>query len=251
MTCQAQPALGAVYKLVQIDGKPRIKLSDDVSKANIPGRHQAYRLYGPKYPLVDLLCSVGNKPEVGKRVLCGAPYFCTVSCATTHARTHTVRNAVHPFIGHKRAYVTPQKVERLLHLYWCGADCKATDEELEDAARSPIVEPSTAEFEAVIGNEDVEQAPPDNKSGPLRKSSEPPPVERDYSVLPSVESGRVTRRLPSLRELRAFSMAQVAAQRIDHTRALNPTPYKVSVTQELHDRIRSLVMDEAPIIELN
>jgi nicotinate phosphoribosyltransferase len=32
VTCQAQPALGCVYKLVEIGHKPVIKLSDDLAK---------------------------------------------------------------------------------------------------------------------------------------------------------------------------------------------------------------------------
>ena len=196
MTCQAQPALGCVYKLVQIDGKPRIKLSDDVSKANIPGRHHAFRLYGPSYPLVDVLCGTDESiPKEGERLLCGKK-FVVVVFFTVDDFFHSLLSAfvaqfsVHPFIGHKRAYVTPKRVERLLHLYWCGSKVKASAEEEADAARAPIITPDENEFDAVIGNEDVEQppsgdessdAPSDGASSQERKSSAPPPVERDHT----------------------------------------------------------------------
>jgi nicotinate phosphoribosyltransferase len=45
VTCQKQPALGCVYKLVQFEDEPKIKLSEDVTKMTIPGNKKAFRLY--------------------------------------------------------------------------------------------------------------------------------------------------------------------------------------------------------------
>ena len=45
VTCQAQPALGMVYKLVQINGFAKIKLSDEREKTTLPGEKQVLRVY--------------------------------------------------------------------------------------------------------------------------------------------------------------------------------------------------------------
>ena len=44
-TCYDQPALGGVYKLVEIENEPRIKISNNVEKMTIPCKKQVYRIY--------------------------------------------------------------------------------------------------------------------------------------------------------------------------------------------------------------
>jgi nicotinate phosphoribosyltransferase len=44
-TCYDQPALGGVYKLVEIDNDPRIKISSNVEKMTIPCKKQVFRIY--------------------------------------------------------------------------------------------------------------------------------------------------------------------------------------------------------------
>lgn len=100
VTCQSQPALGCVYKLVEIDGEPRIKLSNDMEKVLIPGRKVAYRLFGEAgWPLLDLLAESNeeDRPRAGKRTLC-----------------------LHPFMEQKRVAVVPKRVVKLHDLVFDG-----------------------------------------------------------------------------------------------------------------------------------
>ncbi|XP_039300430.1 nicotinate phosphoribosyltransferase isoform X2 [Nilaparvata lugens] len=120
VTCQRQPALGCVYKLVEINGLPRIKLSQDVGKMTMPGRKDAYRLYGADgHALIDIMMrSVESAPEVGAKVLCR-----------------------HPFQESKRTYVIPSKVEPLYKVYWkdgkvCGP--LPSLEEIRDRVRNSL-----------------------------------------------------------------------------------------------------------------
>ena len=62
---------------MEIDGQPRIKLSQDVAKLTIPGRKTIYRLLGGtgNEALIDLIQSVSEPPpEPGKRILCRHPF---------------------------------------------------------------------------------------------------------------------------------------------------------------------------------
>ncbi|CAM8921903.1 unnamed protein product [Rhodiola kirilowii] len=107
VTCYAQAALGCVFKLVEINKQPRIKLSEDVSKVSIPCKKWCYRLYGKEgYPLVDIMTGENEPaPKVGERLLCR-----------------------HPFSESKRAYVVPQQVEELLKCYWPGSSGNTREE---------------------------------------------------------------------------------------------------------------------------
>lgn len=99
VTCQRQPALGCVYKLVEINGQPRIKLSQDVEKVTMPGNKNVYRLYSADgHALIDLIQKKNEPaPEVGQKVLCR-----------------------HPFQESKRAHVIPSRVEPLYKVIFHG-----------------------------------------------------------------------------------------------------------------------------------
>lgn len=162
VTCQKQPALGCVYKLVEIKGNPKIKLSHDLEKVTVPGKKSAYRLYGLMgHALLDLLQRPDETiPEVGKPVLCR-----------------------HPFEEFTRTYVKPTKVEQLYTCWW--------------------------------------------------------------------ENGQVPLEVPTLAAIRSTVLSSLQNLREDHKRSLNPTPYKVSVSDKLYSLINKLRSENQPIGELS
>ncbi|KAJ8020287.1 Nicotinate phosphoribosyltransferase [Holothuria leucospilota] len=162
VTCRKQPSLGVVYKLVQVDGLARIKLSHDVAKVTIPGQKLLCRLFGKDgHALLDLMLKGEEQiPEVNQRVLCR-----------------------HPFEESKRANVVPAQVEVLQKLFF--------------------------------------------------------------------EDGKVCHPLPSLKDIKERVQTSLKSLRNDHKRALNPTPYKVSVSNNLYQFLHDLWLDNAPIGELS
>ncbi|KAK4323095.1 hypothetical protein Pmani_006185 [Petrolisthes manimaculis] len=161
VTCQRQPALGCVFKLVEINGEAKIKLSQDVEKVTCPGKKTVYRLYGEDgHALIDLMHRTQEPaPKCGSRVLCR-----------------------HPFQESKRAYVSPAQVESLHKLYW--------------------------------------------------------------------NEGKIQQELPELTEIRDRVSSSLQTLRQDHKRNLNPTPYKVGVTDDLYNFLHDLWLQNAPIGEL-
>ena len=57
VTCKAQPALGMVYKLAQVEGDWRMKLSAVASKSTHPGKKEPRRLMLAGAPVMDVLQS--------------------------------------------------------------------------------------------------------------------------------------------------------------------------------------------------
>ncbi len=83
--------------------------------------------------------------------------------------------------------------------------------------------------------------------------------KRAYVTPTSVQSlyrlywsdGKINGVLPSLKEVRAYAREQIDQLRKDHKRDLNPTPYKVSVTDGLFQFMHKLWMKSVPIGELD
>jgi nicotinate phosphoribosyltransferase len=62
-------ALGGVYKLVAIDGQPKMKVTSDLAKATLPGTKQVLRAVGPEGEyLQDLVCLEGEAVQGGGKV---------------------------------------------------------------------------------------------------------------------------------------------------------------------------------------
>lgn len=93
VTCMEQPALGGVYKLVEIDGQARLKISEQTNKISIPGKKEIYRLMGKDGTLLlDLLQLSGEPaPQAGQNL-----------------------TAYHPFDPLKRVQISPAQVRPLL-----------------------------------------------------------------------------------------------------------------------------------------
>ncbi|CAJ0587671.1 unnamed protein product, partial [Mesorhabditis spiculigera] len=162
VTCQKQPALGCVYKLVTVGNAAKIKLSQEVAKISIPGRKMAYRVYGKAgYAILDILQLFDEAaPEVNKQMQCR-----------------------HPFEESKRAMVLPSRVEPLHHVFWAD--------------------------------------------------------------------GKIQQKLPTLQLVKEHVQKELEHLRNDHKRQLNPTPYKVSVSERLYIFLHDIWLKNAPIGQLD
>ncbi|XP_053710163.1 nicotinate phosphoribosyltransferase [Synchiropus splendidus] len=72
VTCTEQPSLGCVYKLVEVRGLPRMKISEDPEKSTVPGRKRVHRLVDDEgHVFLDLLSLEAEPaPEPGRPLTC-------------------------------------------------------------------------------------------------------------------------------------------------------------------------------------
>jgi len=97
VTCKGNPALGGVFKLVELDRVPRIKLSSDRFKTTIPARKQCYRMFGKND---EMLCDVLTYADAK---------------APVEGRNLKIKDFFNP---HADFTVSPSRVEKLLHPVW-------------------------------------------------------------------------------------------------------------------------------------
>ena len=64
------------------------------------------------------------------------------------------------------------------------------------------------------------------------------------------ENGTVAE-MPTLDQIRDNVKESLRTLRQDHKRSLNPTPYKVGVSDDLYHFIHDLWLENAPIVELS
>jgi len=103
VTCQAQPALGCVYKLVEMNSAPRIKLSQDLVKISVPCKKRLFRLYLPcGAPAGDIMMSEQEVASNGPP-LPGNPVVLR-----------------HPMDAAVRWTMTPSAVRDVLQCVWDG-----------------------------------------------------------------------------------------------------------------------------------
>ncbi|XP_062987278.1 nicotinate phosphoribosyltransferase isoform X2 [Elgaria multicarinata webbii] len=63
VTCPLQTSLGCVYKLVEVNGSPRLKVTEDKEKATVPGSKMVYRLWDDAgFPCLDLMALQDESP---------------------------------------------------------------------------------------------------------------------------------------------------------------------------------------------
>jgi nicotinate phosphoribosyltransferase len=61
-TCYDQPALGGVYKLIEIDNEPKLKIAGEVEKTTVPAKKQVYRVYNKEDLMIGDVIELNDYP---------------------------------------------------------------------------------------------------------------------------------------------------------------------------------------------
>ncbi|CRH00846.1 nicotinate phosphoribosyltransferase, putative [Plasmodium relictum] len=97
ITCQSQPSLGLIYKLVEINNEPCFKMTNENKKSNLPYKKNVYRLYTKdNFASVDYVQLFDEKPPIENEKL-----FC-----------------INVLDESKQCFIIPSKVEKKLLLCW-------------------------------------------------------------------------------------------------------------------------------------
>lgn len=123
----------------------------------------------------------------------------------------------HPFQESKRAYVNPSRIEPLYKVF----------SNISIYINSSSLEKFTNKFVQILS--------------------------KKYSFFLKIywQNGIICQTLPTLEEIREKVQSSLRSLRNDHKRTLNPTPYKVSVSDGLYSFIHLLWLENAPIGELS
>lgn len=97
VTCQSQPSLGLIYKLVQINDQPCFKMTNENNKSNLPYKKNVYRLFtNDNYASIDYVQLFDDPPPMENQKL-----FC-----------------INVLDESKKCFIIPKKVEKKLQLRW-------------------------------------------------------------------------------------------------------------------------------------
>eukprot|EP00116_Pleurobrachia_bachei_P015187 sb/3475449/ len=65
-----------------------------------------------------------------------------------------------------------------------------------------------------------------------------------------IRNGELIEELPNIREIKERCDREIGSMRKDHIRLLNPTPYKVSVSEEMYSLMHKMILEHTPIREM-
>lgn len=170
VTAATQPSLGGIYKLVDIDGVARMKLTEDVTKATLPGKKRVFRLYvNDGTPFVDLITTENEVIREGETV-----------------------TAIHPQNDLIRFMICPAKVYEL---------------------HAAVLDYGKINYPHTLA-----------------------------------EDGSIQLQHPRAEDIRSYVMSQVITMRPDHLRYVNPTRYKVSVSEGVSARTKRVALETKTVV---